>query len=321
MHDPSPPANPRALTAERLVRAYGHARGELLDDAHGGALVSVRTTPAGAGAPERARALRKAALWALDDHIERRLASVERRLSGDAAAGAEFPAELRAAIGHARSSLVRVPRRGLLLLAVLAVCAASLALNAILRAISYPGRTLDSVIATANGLVRDLSERVLTLNVTEVPDALEQIGRTQARTLAFVVVILALATYIVLRPLTSSLRVKRTLLVRAGAYALEAEALGVRAARERPVDLIVLGLPWLLPLYVGSYMLGDAALEAGARAGQWITALILLIPTGARLGRLAGAWRRASRPDAAPVGAPPRKVRVPARGLRRLARH
>jgi hypothetical protein len=280
----------RAAAATALLAAYQSAREQLGSGAGHGPLARVEAYDA-RGERRTTRALRRPTQWALNGRTAQRLTLLERTLHRDAASGAQFPADLQTNIDHVRASLPPVPARTLLALAIIAVSFAALGLTSIVRALDSPRGTLNSSIDRANHLVSDLAARVLTLDITQLPDALGEIGRTHTRTLAFVVVLLAISIYLVLRPFVPVLRLRRVLLEQTGAFALEERALGERP-RDRPVELLVLALPWLLPLYVGLYMVGDAIVDESARWGQWVGGLLIIGGAGARFAYLARSWRR-----------------------------
>jgi hypothetical protein len=263
-----------------LLAAYQRVRTGVAD---GGPIVS-------AG---KARGWRPFVLYGLDDHVNRRAVLLRRRAHADTVTtGADHAATL-GAVDHLVASLPPVPYRRLYAALVLLVSAASLGVIAILR--SFEGtKALSRTLGAANDIVDTLSTRILTIDVGQIPDALKDLGSAgDARVLAFVAIIVLLSLYAILRPFTSTFRVRRELLCGEVAER-EARVLGGRVPRELPFDLIVYALPMSLPLYVGLYMVGDG-LVRGDAATSLVGLVLLTAPASARLAYLWRTWRRRTR--------------------------
>jgi len=267
--------------------------------------------------------LRPFVLYALDDHIARRVAALRRRLHDRAVVTGTVDDQLLSACDHLERSLRPVPYRRLLALLIIAVPAVALGLISLLRGEESVRSSLLEQLDDASRLVSNLAEQLLTLDVTDIPTVLDQIAARPPKTIAFVVLIVLLAIYLTLRPLVSSFRVKRALLCgevehdlridARGAYRLETRVLGP-TARETPLDLYVQALPMLLPLYIGLYIIGSA-LVGGVTPPQLVAGLLASAPPAARLAYLRQtARRRAAAALAEEVPAPHRRAFVPPAG-------
>jgi hypothetical protein len=264
-----------------LLSAYQRVRDGV---ARQGAIVTLEH-----GGRRRLRGLRRFVLYGLDDHVARRATQLRRRVHADSLSdGAEHPAAL-SALDHTLAALPPVPYRRLYAALVLLVAAASLGVIGLLRNLDS-ARSLRKTLGAANDLVDNLATRVLTIDVGQLPDALKDLGKAgDPRVFAFVAIIIALALYAILRPFTSTFRIRREL-VGGELAAREAHVLG-SVPREMPFDLLVYALPMLLPLYVGLYMVGDG-LARGDSASIVAGAVLLVAPASARLAYLWIAWRR-----------------------------
>lgn len=323
----------RHAAAALLVSAYQQARDRTITQ---DVVVSVPDHRAAAGRWRRNRrvyGLRRLVTYALDDHCRRRIAALKRALAADAVAGAPAPPALLQGCDDLIVSLSPLPYRRMAFALVLAVAGVALAVIELLRSIHPVKAALKPVLQHGGDVVSDLAVRVLTLDVTQVPDALGEIGNRNAGEIAFVILLLLLASYVVLRPAVSSFSVKRGLLsasdgqldsgsaaahaptVAGGAYRLERQAFA-RAPRESPFDLVVFALPMLMPLYVGCFIIVRAAvtgLPADALSGVIFGGL-----ASVRLAHLSKVWRQrlesANQPVAArrPLGdAPERPTMTP----------
>ena len=292
------------MAVEELLGRYRRAREQAR---RGGLIVSVEVADP-ILAPHDGRrtlhGLRPLVLFALDDHVARRLAALRRRVHGDAFETGSADEELLRACDHLEGSLAPVPYRRLLAFLVLAVPAIALGMIQLLRGDGRTNQSLGGVLNDASRLVGDLAERLLTLDIADVPTVLNDIADSRLRTIVFVVMIVLISMYLALRPFVGSLRVKRALLsgpggddyrtAAGGAYSLETRVLGP-AARELPLDLAILALPMFLPLYVGLYMMADA-LTGGGEPYAFVASLIAAGVPAARLAFLAvTAQRRAAR--------------------------
>ena len=259
--------------------------------------------------------LRSFVLYALDDHIARRVAALRRRLHDRAVVTGTVDDQLLSACDHLERSLRPVPYRRLLALLIVTVPAVALGLISLLRGEESVRSSLLEQLDDASRLVSNLAEQLLTLDVTDIPTVLDQIASRPPKTIAFVVLIVLLAIYLTLRPLVSSFRVKRALLcgdvehdfriASGGAYRLETRILGP-SARETPLDLYVQALPMLLPLYIGLYIIGSA-LVGGITPAQLVAGLLASAPPAARLAYLRQTARRraaAALEDDAPAPPP-----------------
>jgi hypothetical protein len=313
-----------------LLALYRRAREEARSEGHVVAVEVADPVLARRDGRRTLRGLRPFVLYALDDHVARRVRALRRRLHERAVDTGAVDADLLARCDHLEQSLRPVPYRRLLALLIVAVPAVALGLIGVLRGEEAVRSSLLEQLDDASSLVSALAEQLLTLDVTDIPTVLEQIAARPLKTIVFVVLIVLLAIYVTLRPLVSSFRVKRALLsdgaehdfrtAAGGAYRLEARVLGPAAARETPLDLQVLALPMLLPLYVGLYIIGSALLE-GPTAPALVAGLIAAAPPAARLVFLRRtALRRAA--DAGHDGTflPPRpEVSLPAAAVPAVA--
>jgi hypothetical protein len=237
----------------------------------------------------RLRGPRRFVLYGLDDHVARRATLLRRRVHADSlSGGAEHPMAL-GALDHTLAALPPVPYRRLYAALVMLVAGASLGVIWVLGHLESM-RSLDTTLGAANKLVDNLATRVLTIDIGQLPDAIKDLGTAgDLRVLAFVVIIVALSLYAILRPFTSTFRIRRELV--GGELAQrEARVLG-SVPSETPFDLLVYALPMLLPLYVGLYMVGDGLARADS-ASAIAGALLLAAPASARLAYLWIAWRR-----------------------------
>ena len=253
----------------------------------------------------RLHGLRPLVVWALDDHIARRLAALRRQLRGQAVETGEPDVQLLERCDHLEASLKPVPYRRLLALLLVTVPAVALGVMHLL----FEGdagahdKGVGGSLTEAGELVSDLAQRLLTLAITDVPEVLQAMGALELRTMVFVVLLELLALYGTVRPLVSSFRVKRALLcgsedrdfrtAATGAYRLESRLLGP-AEREVPLDLIVLALPMLLPLYIGGFVFADM-LADGFGAAEFTAAVLIAAPATARLAYLLSLARRRAR--------------------------
>ena len=269
-----------AASVVALAREYDRAR------------EAVRTGPRFIGRGRaRLPGFRPAVQLMLDDHASRRAAQLEGELHAAAARGASEEPLVPAA--HLRAGLRPVPYRRLLLGTIVAVLAAALAIIAALRAVGVDELDRDRgglrrTFAESADLVDDVSQALLTLDLGALPEVADRLRGATAGSVAFVTLLFVFATYLVLRPLVPSFRVKRTVL--AAARAAEGQAFRQPRA-ELPLDLIVLAVPMLIPLYVGSFML------IRALAVQWsvpavVDGILLLAIAAARLRYLAVMARR-----------------------------
>lgn len=238
--------------------------------------------------------LRPFVLYALDDHIARRIAGLRRRLHDRAMETGKVDDEIGFLCDHLESSLRPVPARRLLALLIVTVPAVALGLISLLRGEESVRNSLVEQLDDASSLVSDLSQRLLTLDISDIPTVLDQIAGRPIKTIVFVVLIVLLAVYLTLRPLVSSFRVKRALLCgeeehdlrTAGGGAYRLESLVLRPVpREAPLDLIVMALPMLLPLYIGLYIIASAVFS-GLTAPKLVAGLVAVGPPAARLAYL-----------------------------------
>jgi hypothetical protein len=268
--------------------------------------------------------------YALDDHIARRLAAVKRHLHDRAVETGTLDGDLVARCTNLESALRPVPYRRLTALLLVTVPAVALGLISLLRGDDTVRNSLLEQLDDASSLVSDLSKQLLTLDITDIPTVLDQIAERPIKTIVFVVLMILLAVYLTLRPFVSSFRVKRALLCEDGGpdhrtaadgvYRLESQVIGPWA-RETPLDLIVMALPMLLPLYIGLFILAGA-LTGEPTAAKIVAGLIAIAPPAARLTQLyrMALRRRAAarlpvpvRPAAAPEAAA--ALRVPEQPL------
>jgi hypothetical protein len=253
----------------------------------------------------------------IDDHIARRATALRRTLHAEASAdGTRHAAELDA-VEHALAAVAPVPYRRLLVVLVLAVSAASLGVIGFLRSLKPLRVAMHATLTDAHQLIGRLARTVLTLDVAQLPDALNAIAREPAQTIAFIAVLVLLGVWTVLRPVVPSFRVKRRAFCDARVYELEAKVFGHRP-REAPLDLVILALPLSLPGYVGAYMVVDAITNRAPRAGEKLLAgAIVAAVTGVRIGYLIRTRRRREGEPAA-AGAPVARSRPRRPGVARV---
>lgn len=241
---------------------------------------------------------RRLVLLHLDQHTTTRLNALRRGLHASAAARDEADAE-EATLGrvdHALAALPVIRTRWWILASVVSVAIVAHAGIAALRAVTDPGTTrLGEVMEKANLLVESLTGSLLSLNFKQFSDAATAASREPASVLVFVVIVLLLSAWLVLRPYVWAFHAKRRVLAENGVRECEREALG-DAVREQPIDILMGAIPVLPFAYLGLFMAG--ALITGSLelppdqspAGAAVIAALLLTGVAARAAVLARRW-------------------------------
>jgi hypothetical protein len=199
-----------------------------------------------------------------------------------------------------QAGVPKPPYRRIVLGGLISVLVAALGIIALLRGLGIDDLDRDEdglrhVFTEAADLVGDLSGSLLTLDVGALPDVADRLRAATAGSVAFFCLLFVLATYLVLRPVVASFRVKRAMLAASGAGSGERVSPGAYVAETRalrhppaevPLDLVVLAMPMLIPLYIGGFMLvRSLAVEWSVAA--LVDAVVLLVLGAARLIYLA----------------------------------
>jgi hypothetical protein len=256
-------------------------------------------------------------------HIDRTLASLSRRYSARAALGRPTDGEqkTRAAVLEFHQSLPPTLRNTYAVLLVLA--SVVVLYRPIINAVVPAAINLTQATTRSSELrqqVLDTVEKVgaaLTANFTSVSQALNALLSGGLLHLSVVMLGVAFALYVVLRPLVPAFRLKRMLFNLApepqgrhrsavdrwsvsqatGLYERERQVfaeLGGRAPTEFPFDLVVTGLAMALPLAFSSLIFRLAVITPllGDRVSLLTVGAILLIPILVRFGWLYRTWQR-----------------------------